>query len=344
MAARSGRDRPVTATDVARLAGVSQATVSRVFSKDCQIRINPESRKKVLEAADQLGYIPNAIAQIMTSGKSGIVGIVVSNYFNLFYYQVLQVLTNQLSAAGLRTMVFTSNPEEDINQLMRQVYQYQVDGVIITSSAMSHHITSAWVEKGMPMTLLNGYLPELGVSAVQSDQVGSGRMMAEYLLRTGHQRFAYVSSENSRHKNYIPRQQGYLDCLQEHHVHDVEVIPAGYSYESGREAGRELLQRDNPPDAIFCSGDLNALGVIDAVREKEGLVLGRDVSVTGYDAPILPQLAAYPLTALTQQVDVLCKDCVELLCSQIRDPDTPTRLITRPMYLTIRESSRPDMT
>lgn len=337
------RERPVTATDVAKLAGVSQATVSRVFQKDCQIRINPESRKKVLEAAEQLGYIPNAIAQIMTSGRSGIVGIVVSSYFNLFYYQVLQVLTNELAAKGLRTMLFTSDPEEDINQLLCHLYQYQVDGVIVTSSAMSHHITSAWTKKGLPVVLLNGYLPELKISAVQSDQVGSGQLMAEYFLRTGHQRFAYVSSVNSPHQNYIPRQKGYVDCLEAHGVRDIQIIPAGYSYESGLEAGRQLLRSDRVPDAIFCSGDLNALGVIDAIREQSALKLGEDISVTGYDAPIFPQLTAYPLTALTQQVDLLCRDCVELLSDLMQNPDAPTRLITRPMHLTIRGSSRPDI-
>ena len=340
---KHGRGKPVTATDVARLAGVSQATVSRVFNKDCKIRIHPESRKRVLEAADQLGYIPNAIAQIMTSGRSGIVGVVVSSYFNLFYYKILQILTNQLSEKGLRAMVFTSDPKEDINELLRNLYQYQVDGVIVTSSAMSHHITSKWIQKGMPVALLNGYLPETGISAVQSAQVGSGRLMADYLLRVGHRRFADVSSDNSPHKNYIPRQQGFLDRLQDRGVRDFRVMPAGYSYQSGLEAGRKLLREETPPDAIFCSGDLNALGVVDAVRERGDLVLGRDISVTGYDAPILSELAAYSLTGLTQQTTQLCRDCVELLCRLIAEPDTPTQVITRPMYLTVRASSRPDV-
>ncbi len=340
MAERRDKRGIVTASDVARFAGVSQATVSRVFNKDCKIRINPESRQRVLDAAEELGYIPNAIAQIMKSGRSGIIGIVVSSYFNLFYYQILEILTNRLMDLGFRAMVFTSDPKEDINALMESLYQYQVDGVIVTSSALSHHVTSKWIKKGMPVTLLNGYMPEMEISAVQSDQYGSGKTMAEYLMEVGHQRFAYVSSENSLHKNYIPRQRGFMETLEKNGVRECKVIPGGYSYESGLEAGRALLSEPSPPDAIFCSGDLNALGVIDAVRERKGLRLGVDISVTGYDAPILPALNAYSLTGMTQQTHRLCMDCVDLLQRLIESPDLPPQVITRPMTLTIRGSSR----
>ena len=338
-----GREKTVTAADVAKLAGVSQATVSRIFNKNCKIRINPDSRKRVLEAAEQLGYAPNAIAQIMASGRSGLIGIIVSDYFHMFYYQVVQELTNQLTALGLRTMLFTSNPKEDINDLMKNVYQYQVDGVIITSSALSHGAATRWVKKGLPVVLLNGYLPELGISAVQSDQIGSGRLMADYLARVGHTRFAYISSENSPHKNYIPRQQGFTDRLHELGLHDIRIIPAGYSYQSGLQAGLELLQKSTPPDAVFCSGDLNALGVIDAVRRQTRLQLGKDISVTGYDAPLLSELNGYSLTALTQQTAQLCEDCINLLRLMINDPEISTQVITHPMHLTIRSSSRPDV-
>lgn len=341
MQEKSSRNRGVTATDVARRAGVSQSTVSRVFSPDCKINVHEEARQRVLKAAEELGYVPNAIAQIMTSGRSGIVGIVVSNYYNLFYYHVLQLLTNCLMQAGFRAMTFTSDPKEDVNLLLRELYQYQVDGVIITSSALSQRVTHKWTERGMPVVLLNGYLPGMDISAVQSDQYGSGMQMADYLVRVGHQRFAYVSSENSPHKNYLPRQQGFLSGLRQHGITDCMVIPAGYSYDSGLEAGELLLREERMPDGIFCSGDLNALGVIDALRRRPELAVGRDVSVTGYDAPILDQLGAYSLTGMTQQVELLCRDCVALLQQLIKDPAVPTQVITRPMTLTVRGSSRP---
>lgn len=333
----------VTAADVAQRAGVSQPTVSRVFNKNCTVGINPVIRQKVLHAAEELGYIPNAIAQIMVSGRSGIIGIVVSDTFNPFYYQILQLLTNELTKKGLRTMVFTTGPQEDINTLMEGLYQYQVDGVIVTASAISHHITSKWCEKGMPVCLLNGYISGLEINAVQCDQENSGRQMADYLIRTGHQRFVYLSCENSPYQNHLLRQDGFFKGLASHGVHNCTVLPAGYSYESGFTAGRTLMQQTQLPDAIFCCGDLNALGMIDAIRESKRVTLGKDLSVTGYGTPILSQLQSYGITALEQPMQLLCQDAVTLLLQSINhDIITPT-VITHSMNLQVRTSSRPDI-
>ena len=99
MAERGHRNSGVTATDVARRAGVSQSTVSRVLNPNGKVKVQEEARQRVLQAARELGYRPNAIAQTMISGRSKIVGVVVSDYFNVFYYQMLQLLTNRLMAA-----------------------------------------------------------------------------------------------------------------------------------------------------------------------------------------------------------------------------------------------------
>ena len=124
----------VTATDVANRAGVSQSTVSRVFNPDSRLLVRDKTRKKVLEAAEELGYVPNAIAQTMASGRSRIIGIVVPSNYNIFHYHILQILTNVFQMYDLRTMVFTSAPTDDINELLQNLYQYQVDGVIVTSA------------------------------------------------------------------------------------------------------------------------------------------------------------------------------------------------------------------
>ena len=341
MAERGHRNSGVTATDVARRAGVSQSTVSRVLNPNGKVKVQEEARQRVLQAARELGYRPNAIAQTMISGRSKIVGVVVSDYFNVFYYQMLQLLTNRLMAAGLQAMVFSSPPRSDINELLQRFYRYQVDGVIVTSSALSHHVTEQGIQRGVPVVLINGYLPDMGVNAVQSDQFGSGILMADYLVGVGHRRFAYVSSENSPHRNYMPRQEGFLEGLRRHGVDTCRVIPGGYSYQSGLEVGESLAREADMPDAIFCSGDWNAMGVLDALRRHSQREIGREVSVTGYDTPILTGLEAYSITGLTQDMDGLCSDAVELLETLMEDPERPPQLLTRPMHLTIRSSSRP---
>lgn len=336
---RAGRARGVTASEVARRAGVSQSTVSRVFNTGSGVCVREDARERVLRAAEELGYAPNAIAQIMASGRSGIIGVVVPSCYNIFYYHVLQTLTNTLKRYGLRTMAFTSEPSDDIDELLKGVYQYQVDGAIVTSAALSRNVTGRWNQKGMPVVLFNSDLPGAELSIVQSDHFGSGVMMADYLVGTGHRSFAYVSAENSPHLNCVSRQEGFVSRLQARGF-ACQIVPAAFTYESGLEAGRMLLSQARVPEAVFCGGDVSGFGVIDAVRRCSKLRLGEDISVAGYDAPIIADLEGYSMTALSQQTGQLAVDAVELLLEMIERPDAPPVVIQRPMKLVIRASTR----
>lgn len=333
------RPRAATAGDVAKRAGVSQSTVSRVFNKSSGVCVREGARERVLKAAEELGYAPNAIAQIMASGRSALIGVVVPSCYNIFYYHVLQVLTNTLKRFGLRTMAFTSEPSDDIDTLLQDLYQYQVDGVIVTSAALSQRVTGKWIQKGMPVVLFNSDLPGVTISTVQSDHFGSGVMMADYLVGTGHRTFAYVSAEKSPHLNCVSRQDGFVSRLRARGF-DCQIIPAAYTYRSGLEAGRAILAQAEVPEAVFCGGDVNGFGVIDAVRQFSTLELGRDISVAGYDAPIIEDFMGYSMTALSQSTDQLALDAVEMLLDMIENPDDPPSIIMRPMKLVIRASTR----
>lgn len=338
------QERSVTATDVAVRAGVSQSTVSRVFNPRTGLPVREKTRDKVLQAAEELGYIPNAIAKTMASGRSRIIGVVVPNSYNIFHYHVLQMLTNAFQAYHLQTMVFTSAPTDDINDLLQNLYQYQVDGVIITSAVLGQRVTGTWTQKGMPVILFNSDLPEAEVSMVQSDHFGSGVLMADHLVEAGYRRFAYVSAAESPHLNLRSRQEGFLSGLAAHGIHDCQIIPAAYSYESGLEAGRRLLHQKHIPDAVFCGGDVNGFGVIDAIRTESDLRLGVDIGVAGYDAPIIEELRGYSMTAMVQPTAQLAEDAAELLLHMIREPDSPCRRIVRDMQLIVRASTCPSLT
>ena len=125
------------------------------FNPDSRLLVRDKTRKKVLEAAEELGYVPNAIAQTMASGRSRIIGIVVPSNYNIFHYHILQILTNVFQMYDLRTMVFTSAPTDNINDLLQNLYQYQVDGVIVTSAVLGQNVTGSWTRKGMPVILFN---------------------------------------------------------------------------------------------------------------------------------------------------------------------------------------------
>lgn len=328
-----------TAKEVARRAGVSQSTVSRVFNQNWKGTVKPDARERILQAAEELGYTPNTIAHILTSKRSGIIGIIVSRHFDLFYYEVLGILCNLLSSRGFQTMMFTTDPKGHISELFTNMVRYQVDGVIITSSAVTHDLQQSKLKLGIPTVLYNGFLPGLHISAVHSDNYEACIKMADYLVQAGHQSFAYISTENSEYRNYLPRQEAFLYGLARNGIYQCQIEAADYSYESGAAAARELFTHEHSPDAIFCAGDQNALGVIDVAREK-GLRVGEDISITGFEAPGGVQLPAYSLTVLRQDIHQLAEDAVNILLEQIEKPDRAPVLITRPMELVLRGSSR----
>lgn len=333
-----GRSR-ATSKEVAQLAGVSQSTVSRVFNPNWKGSVKPDARDRVLKAAAELQYSPSTIAHIMTSKRSGIIGIIISKTFDLFYYNVMGILTTMLNEKGYQAMVFTTDPKGKISDLLTHMVRYQVDGVIITSSAVTHDLQQTKLDFGIPIVLFNGYLPSLHLNAVCSDNFEACNKMADYLVQVGHTRFAYISTSQSAYRNYTLRQEAFLYGLSRNGIHQCQIAEAGYTYESGAEAARKLLMSDEYPDAIFCAGDLSALGAIDTAKER-GLKVGEDISITGFDAPDSVGLPAYDLTVLHQDLENLSADAIRLLLDTINGTSTAPTLITHSMELVIRGSSR----
>lgn len=333
-------NRMATAVDVAERAGVSQSTVSRVFNKNWKGSLSEKTRRRVLNAAEELGYTPNALAHILTSKRSHMVGVVVSKEHDLFYSDVLTILVNLLNDAGLRTIVFTCVPSQSINELLRDILQYQVDGVIITSAALSHNLTQEWVDADTPVVIYNGYLPGMKVNAVHSDNYGACIKTAEFLVGLGHKKFAYFTTGQSVYQNYMPRQDAFLFGLSQQGIYDCQIYSSGYRYDRSLNAAREYFAAGDVADAIFCSGDLNAIATIDAAREY-GYEPGKDLSIVGFYAPTSVEFGAYQLTCLKQDVLQLAKDAVMILKSKMEHPDSPMRIITRPMQLCVGKTTLP---
>lgn len=328
-----------TSKEVALRAGVSQSTVSRVFNPNWKGSVKKEARERVLRAAEELQYAPNTIAHILTSKRSGIIGVIISKSFDLFYYEVMGVLASRLNARGYQTMVFTTDPKRKVSDLLTDMVRYQVDGVIITSSAVTHDLEKTNLDVGIPVVLFNGFVPGLQLSAVCSDNYDACGKMADYLVKAGHKRFAYISTFHSKYHNYMPRQEAFLYGLSRNGIHQCQIEDAGYSYESGAAVAKKLIKPHDYPDAVFCAGDLNALGFIDVAKER-GLRVGEDISIAGFDAPDSVGLPAYDLTVLHQDINQLSEDAINVLLQLIDDPSMSPVLVTRPMELIIRGSSR----
>lgn len=330
-----------TSVDVAKLAGVSQSTVSRVFNKKWEGSLGEDAKEKVLSAARELGYTPNAIGHILASQKSGILSVVVSRQWDMFYYNILRLMTNEIMDRGYKVMIVTSEPKDDVNEVVNQLLRYQVEGIIITSSVLAHKKFNGNVDKiGIPIVIYNGYVGDVGLNMVHSDNYGGSIMAADFLVDTGQTSFAYISTQKSIYGSLMERQEGFLYGLMRRGISRCQIVDGDYSYQSGYEIGNELFSQSDYPTGVLCEGDMNALGVI-AAAKKKGLRVGQDVSIMGYEGPDVGSLDLYSLTTLTQQNELMVHDAVELILLQMEDEKRPSSIITRPMELIVRGSTAP---
>ena len=181
----------VTALKVAKRAGVSQSAVSRVFTPGASA--SNKTVLKVREAAQELGYRPNVLARSLITGKSRIIGLVVAYLDNYFYPAALEKLSNSLKAQGYHVLVFmASNDDQSTEQVIEELLDYQVDGIITASVGISNDITARCEMAGVPVVLFNRTQDRVSHSAVTSDNFLGGETAARFLCEAKHERISYI--------------------------------------------------------------------------------------------------------------------------------------------------------
>ncbi len=326
-----------TSIDVARLAGVSQSTVSRVFSENSP-NVSEEARQRVLDAARDLNYQPSAIARMMSSQQTNIVGIVMANITSPFYPYVLEKFLQRLQETDRQALLFTASAGQDVDDLLPLVLQHRVDALIVTSALLSSEMVEQCAQAGTPVILFNRYVRNAPVSAVCADNVEGGRKVANLLLNTGHRRLAYIAGTADTSTN-IDREQGFAEALRLRNYQGWQRAQGDYTYESGYAAALELLTGDQPPDAIFCANDIMALGAMDCAR-KLGVSIPEALSVVGFDDIPMAAWGAYNLTTISQEVDTMIDKAIALMEAKIADPASPALLEFVPGQLKLRGSIR----
>ncbi|MFM1989028.1 MAG: hypothetical protein RJA99_1985 [Pseudomonadota bacterium] len=331
----------VTSVDVARLAQVSQAAVSRTFTPGASV--SDAMRARVEEAARRLGYRPNAHARSLITRRSRIIGLVVAHLRNLFYPLVLERLSTRLQADGYHVLLFvTDTPDADA--LVDALLQYHVDGIVLAASTLSSALARHCADADIPVVLFNrvpatGSGPSTG--SVRSDNAGGAREVATFLARTGHRRIAYLAGSEESSTN-LERERGLREGLAEAGLRIWAREVGDYDVERARAATRALCSRaDDRPDAIFVASDHMAFAAIDVLRGELGLSVPGDVSVVGFDD--VPQAAwdAYRLTTVEQPVDEMVEATVRLLRTQLSaEPAVAAEQVVVPCRLVLRGSAR----
>ena len=328
----------VTSAEVARLAGVSQSAVSRVFTPGASV--SAKTMEKVRAAAEELGYRPNVLARSLITGRTRIIGLVVAYLENQFYPMALELLSRALQARGYHILVFMAeNSTERVAQVMSELLDYQVDGIITASVAMSNDLTTRCDGAGIPVVMFNRGQDDARLSEVTSDNVNGARRAAEFLIKGGHKRIAHVMGWQGSSTGR-DRAEGFKQAMQAAGLQPFAMVDGTYSREKAAAVTRELCQGPERPDAIFVGNDHMAFAVMDTLRHELGLRVPQDVSVVGYDDVPMAAWPAYGLTTIRQPVNRMVEATVAALLNQIEGSSSaPTKVkINGPLM--VRTSAR----
>ena len=307
-----------TSYDVAALAGVSQSAVSRVFQDGASA--SKAMRKRVMAAADELGYRPNAIARGLITRRSNMVAVVISKLTNLYYPEVLVQLTQRFSESGVRVLLFALERESDTERVVEQMLQYRVDGVL-TAAMFTPDQLQTIENAHIPVVFYNRTSKEHLVSSVRCDQEEGERWLVDELVAAGHRSFGIVEGPSDSVVS-IERKVGALNELSQMGITDVTTARGDFGYETGRSCfARIVAKRGSAPDAVIAANDVMAIGCIDEAREAFGLSVPDDISVVGFDGVGPARYAAYDLTTVRQPVQRMTESAASMLLERIENPE-----------------------
>lgn len=326
-----------TEADVAKRAGVSQSAVSRAFTPGASV--SDRMRRKVLKAADELGYHPNLMARSLATSQSNIIGLAVSSLDNPFYAHVVQELSEQLRLTERHLLLFTAKSETEIDPALERVLSFQIDALILTATIASRALAEQCHRAGIPVVQINRETKLPRVSTIRGENVRASQRIADFLLAGGHKRFAYVGGTEGSSVGR-ERRDAFTKHLRRRGVKSVSVAYGDYTFEGAAAATRQLLGAAERPDAIFCASDYMAFATLDVVKREFGLSVPEDISVIGFDD--VPQAGnpAYDLTTYSQPASSLAAAAIEIVNKSIANPRSRARHVEIPGELIIRGSAR----
>ena len=328
----------ITSVEVAKLAGVSQSAVSRVFTPGASS--SKRTSEKVLNAAAKLGYRPNILARSLITGRTRIIGLVVAYLDNYFYPEAVELLSNALQKKGYHVLVFmASKTAGNIDDVLEEMLDYQVDGVIAASVAMSSDLAARCNAAGVPVVLFNRAQDDERLSAVTSDNIDGGQKVAKFLIAGGYKRLGYIAGWEGA-STQRDREAGFIEELKKHKRSLYAREVGNFNMDEARQAARKMFTAREIPDAVFVANDHMSFAVMDVIRFELGLKIPEQVSVVGYDDVPVASWPAYDLTTVRQPVNCMVAETVSFLLECIVGQKTNTRQIQIEGPLIVRGSTK----
>ena len=327
-----------TLKDVAELAGVSRSAVSRTFTTGASV--SSKMRRKVENAARELGYSPNALASSLTTGRTKLIGLVANNFANPIFLEVFDLFTKTLQDRDLRPLIVNLSDETEPMQSLNMLKQYSVDGVVVASSTLHTDFARAFNTAGIPVVHTFGRLatsPDVHVVGI--DNVECGRMAARTLIARGYRNIGYLGGPESA-TTAQDRYRGFMEeSAQNSKITSRARFSSDYTFSAGRSVMIEELGK-NPAEAYFCGDDVLSIGALSAIREQ-GMYPIKDIGIIGLNDMHMAGWQGFDLTTIRQPIAQIISASVDLIEEMLIEPDRHPEARLFPCHIVERGTLRP---
>ncbi len=335
--------KPVATLDeVARVAGVSRATVSRVVNGSP--KVSPDVRRNVERAIDRLGYVPNRAARSLVTRRSDSIAVVITEpssrlFSDPFFPRIVRGISAALSVRDLQLVLLMPDDADDEERTFRYLTAGHVDGVILVSLHGDDPLPEQLATRRIPIVVLGRPTHGVDVDFVDADNRDGARRATNHLIQRGNRRIATIAGPSDMVAG-IDRLAGYRDALSDADMDiDEGLIATGDFTQTGGEAAMERLLRERPDlDAVFCASDLMAVAAL-GVLQAAGRRVPEDVALVGYDDSPIATTTRPTLSSVRQPIEEMGREMVHLLAGSIEQNGRVPRRIVLTTELIARASS-----
>ena len=322
---------------VAEKAGVSVNTASRAINNKPDI--NEKTKKRILEIAQELGYIRNSAAVALRTKKTRTIGVVIADNRNPFYAEVLNGM--EIAAREKNYHIILANTQRDYKkeeEAINLLLAKRVDGLLITPVQDRDDDIKKLIEANIPFVVVGRDFKNIEVDAVYNDEVKGGFLATDYLIKKGHKKIALVNGFLYK-SPARSRLEGYKKALNKYRIplDDLLISAGDINMENGYERTRQMMEKNLDFTAIFAYNDMMAFGVMQAIKEK-GLKMPQDIALVGYDDISFSSLISPTLTTIKLKKQELGVESVKLLFSRINGERKKIKKVMLDVELIIRET------
>jgi LacI family transcriptional regulator len=327
----------VTIVDVAREAGVSFGTVSRVINSD--VHVKKETRERVLETMQRLGFVANRQARSLAGGRSNSIGVLVPDLGTGYIGEIIRGIDAELSLTDLDLILYTTHrTASKESSYVTNLATGMVDGLLLVLPRSPADFIGNLTQRKFPFVLIDHQGAGRDCPAVGATNWQGGYNATEYLIKLGHSRIGFITGSMDLGCSG-DRLDGYRSALRTYHIPEApELIQEGNFFQLDGYAGASvLLDLSNPPTAIFASNDVMAMGAMDAVRNR-GLRVPEDVSIIGFDDIPQASLIHPAMTTINQPLEKMGRFATQMLLDLLHHPEREANRIELPTQLVVRDS------